>query len=59
MLQCPDRTAFAPAALMLSCLGTAIDLLDIYLLDISRQLACMKLGRRENISLYSTAGPVA
>ena len=36
MLQCPDRTVFAPAALMLSCLGTAIDLLDIY-----RPMACM------------------
>ena len=23
LLQCPDRTAFAPVALMLSCLGTA------------------------------------
>ena len=23
LLQCPDRTAFMPAALMLSCLGTA------------------------------------
>ena len=28
----------------------------IMLLDISRQLACMKLGSRENISLCSTAG---
>ena len=29
-LQYPDWTAFALAALMLSCLGTAIYLLDIY-----------------------------
>ena len=53
MLQCPDRTAFALAGLMPSCLGTALQ--HIHVFDFTLHITFFSVGGQFSISWWHSA----